>query len=450
MNRCYENTQLTYALMLIYRSDMGNGGRPVERPAHLSAEQRLDAQRRTREWRSQCGLSQRDMASEIGVGYSTYRLWENGQDRYAGPTRLQADQLNKALCKRLAGRYADGEAFEAWGWPRQQDMSYAQVTSLLHETGFEVPRANPNGSVPACVFWVHRVREPTLVHGVFSLAAAAATRAGLPVHLLLDDVELTDGERSDRCEEIVSRIRGWIAFASGNDARLTTSLYSEVLTDEYLMRRGWSAVIDYLSTSTSVLQFLRASKAISPQQYSTDAEASALELLRNENSIRTDRLLTALRNWLVFEAEIGRLLDMPSTGSGSVVTLGGGDERVLWDIWRRGCPRGLPARVQHILLKPMPTPSSQTWDEPALTASDTSRSALESYLIKRIRSDGHTDLVDWLLKAAVRLPAELSPAFRDGLLPLPASTEILTGAFSQEPARAVAPLARAIVEWFAV
>jgi transcriptional regulator with XRE-family HTH domain len=428
---------------------MANGGRPVERPAHLSAEQRRDAQRRTREWRTQCGLSQRDMAREIGVGYSTYRPWENGQDRYAGPTRLQADQLNKALRRQLAGRYADGEALEVWGWLRQQDMSYAQVTSLLHDTGFEVPRANPNGGVPACVFWVHRVREATLVHGVFSLAAAAATRAGLPVHLLLDDVELTDGERRDKCEEIESRIRGWVAFASGNDARLTTSLYSEVLTDEYLMRRGWSAVIDYLSTPTSVLQFLRASKAISPHQYSTDAEASALELLRNESSIRTDRLLTSLRNWLVFEAEIGRLLNLPSTGSGSVVTLGGGDEKVLWDIWRRGCPRGLPARVQHIFLRPMPTPSSQTWDEPALTASDTSRSALESYLVKRTRSDGHTDLIDWLLKAAVRLPAELSPAFREGLMPLPASTEILTGAFSQEPARAVAPLARAIVEWFA-
>ena len=97
----------------------------------------------------------------------------------------------------------------------------------------------------------------------------------------------------------------------------------------------------------------------------------------------------------------------------------------------------------------MPTPSSQTWDEPALTASETSRSALEGYLIRRIRSDGHTDLVDWLLKAAVGLPGALNPGFRDGLSPLPASTEILTGAFSQEPARAVAPLARAIVEWFA-
>ena len=160
------------------------------------------------------------------------------------------------------------------------------------------------------------------------------------MHLLLDDGELTDDERQGRCEEIESRIRGWIAFASGNDARLTTSLYSEVLTDEYLMRRGWSAVIDYLSTSTTVLQFLRASKAISPQQYSTDAEASALELLRNENSIRTDRLLTALRNWLVFEAEIGRLLDMPSTGSGSVVTLGGGDEKSALGHLAPGLPTG--------------------------------------------------------------------------------------------------------------
>ena len=41
---------------------------------------------------------------------------------------------------------------------------------------------------PAGFFWVHRAREPNLVHGVFSLAAAAATRAGLPVHLLLDDL----------------------------------------------------------------------------------------------------------------------------------------------------------------------------------------------------------------------------------------------------------------------
>jgi hypothetical protein len=284
---------------------------------------------------------------------------------------------------------------------------------------------------------------------VFSLAAAAATRAGLPVHLLLDDVELTDGERSDRCEEIESRIRGWIAFASGNDARLTTSLYTEVLTDEYLMRRGWSAVIDYLSTSTTVLQLLRASKAISPQQYSTDAEASALELLRNENSIRTDRLLTALRNWLVFEAEIGRLLGVPSTGSGSVVTLGGGDERVLWEVWRRGCPGGLPARVQHIFLRPMPTPSSQTWDEPALMASETTRSGLEGYLIRRSTADRHTDLVEWLLKSAVRLPGALNPGFRDGLAPVLADSGTLLRAFSQEPTRAVAPLVNAIVEWFA-
>ena len=223
-----------------------------------------------------------------------------------------------------------------------------------------------------------------------------------------------------------------------------------MLTDEYLMRRGWSAVIDYLSTPISVLQFLRASKAISPQQYSTDAEASALELLRNESSIRTDRLLTALQ-------ELAGVRGGDRRGC-SICRQIGPDR---WSRWAAATSRccgksgagaahdGLPARVQHIFLRPMPTPSSHTWDEPALTASETSRSALEGYLIRRTRSDGHTDLVDWLLKAAVDLPAELNPAFRDGLSPLSASTEILRGAFSQEPARAVAPLARAIVEWFA-
>ena len=172
---------------------MASRGRPVERPAHLSQEQRTRAQTQTLQWRQQCELSQREMAAEIGVSYASYRPWESGRDDHAGPTRLQADQLDKALRRLLADRYVEGEAFDIWGWPRQQDMSYDRVVELLRSAGFDVPRLQPNGRSPVGVFWVHRAREPNLVHGVFSLAAAAATRAGLPVHLLLDDLEGATG-----------------------------------------------------------------------------------------------------------------------------------------------------------------------------------------------------------------------------------------------------------------
>src|SRR5713226_676726 len=96
---------LTGRLLLIYRSVMAPRGRPVERPAHLSREQRTRAQARALEWRQQCGLSQREMAAEVGVSYASYRPWENGRDDHAGPTRLQAEQLDKALRRLLRGQY---------------------------------------------------------------------------------------------------------------------------------------------------------------------------------------------------------------------------------------------------------------------------------------------------------------------------------------------------------
>src|SRR5215469_15023130 len=127
-------------LLLIYRIDMTQPGRPVERPAHLSQEQRLDAQNRTKHWRELARLSQRDMAAEIGVSHPTYRPWENGSGQNAGPTRLQAEQLDKALRRLLRGAYLDGEAFDAWGWPRQQDMHYGRVVEVLRAASFDVPR----------------------------------------------------------------------------------------------------------------------------------------------------------------------------------------------------------------------------------------------------------------------------------------------------------------------
>ena len=111
---------------------MAPRGRPVERPAHLSPEQRARAQARTLEWRQQCGLSQREIATEIGVSYASYRPWENGREDHAGPTRLQAEQLDRALRRLLRSRYMEGEAFDVWGWPRQQDMSYDQVVAVSY------------------------------------------------------------------------------------------------------------------------------------------------------------------------------------------------------------------------------------------------------------------------------------------------------------------------------
>jgi hypothetical protein len=387
------------------------------------------------------------MAREIGVSYAAYRTWEGGSDPHAGPTRTQTEQLDKALRRLLRDRYVDGEAFDVWGWPRQQDMSWERVDELLRATGFQVPRLKTNGRPPAEVLWVHRVREPNLVHGVFSFAAAAVTRAGLPVHLVLDDVAEPD-RRGDQSDELESRIRTWVAFASGDDTKLTTSLFSEVLTDTYVADRGWSAINDYLNPKSRVLDFLLASKAVSPQQYSTNAQESVLELLRNADRLNSDRLLTPLRNWLVFEAEIARMLDRSTANeSESVITLGGEDERTLWELWHRGCSADLATRVRHIYLRPMPIPDYRApWQEPALTARS-NRTWLTAYLTNHTVSEGNTELIEWLLRSAVRLPATLNPGFSDRLDSSLSDIAALLRAPSGELAKVAGVTAKAVVEW---
>ncbi len=127
-------------------------------------------------------------------------------------------------------------------------------------------------------------------------------------------------------------------------SKLSTKLYSEVLSEPYLSERGWSALNDYLNPRIGVLDFLVASKAISPQLYTINAEESVQAMLRNAESLGAERLLTPLRNWLVFEKQIGWILAQSSGGmANSVITLGGEDERKLWTRFtvaaRTTCPR---------------------------------------------------------------------------------------------------------------
>src|SRR5258708_10209392 len=110
---------------------MANGGRPVERPVHLTRDQRRRAQEQTSEWRRLTGLSQRELADKVAVGHSTYRTWENSKEPKAGPTRLSCEQLNRTLRQLLGSRYRDGDAFELWGWPREWEMRYERVVELL-------------------------------------------------------------------------------------------------------------------------------------------------------------------------------------------------------------------------------------------------------------------------------------------------------------------------------
>ena len=52
-----------------------------------------------KEIRKQLGLSQEDLARELGVSFATVNRWENGQ---VSPSKLAKAQLN-AFCTRMKG-----------------------------------------------------------------------------------------------------------------------------------------------------------------------------------------------------------------------------------------------------------------------------------------------------------------------------------------------------------
>jgi transcriptional regulator with XRE-family HTH domain len=424
---------------------MSSVGRPVERPTHLTPQQRRGAQAQTAAWRRSSGLSQKDMAKKIGVGESTYRMWETGTENYAGPTYQQAKDLNKTLLSLLGGTYSDGQALGIWGWPAEWELSFSRFTDIMRSAGLAMP--HPLATRPSAVLWVQRLREPNLVHGVLAMAAAAATRAGLSVHLLLDDIDLPQARRQVLRDEFAFRLSCWFEFAAGNKGLLTSAVYSDILTGQVLEQRAWAAICRYLNPRSSVLEFLLASKALSPLQYNTDAYQSVLELVRQAESLKADRLITPIRNWIVFEQEISKLTNRYRAGNGLIVTLGGEDERVLWELWHRGCAEELSERVRHIYLRPIPMPSYRVpWQEPALTTK-TTRPWLTAYLRNRMAHDGNTDITEWILNAAIGLPAALNSDYRARLPASLARPAVLFSQSTDQLAEVVPALAEAVVRW---
>ena len=402
---------------------------------HLTEAERQAARRQTAEWRNETGLSQRDLALRLNISESNYRGWESGP----GPSRNMRSRSIASYAGSLPESYRAGQAMTIWGWQPEEEMTYEQVAGLLRKAGFLVPDSQAPG--PAVVLWVHRLRHPNLVHGVFALAAAAATRAGLAVHLLVDDIDVPLRQRRGMQTTFDSKIRSWFEFASGRTAQLTTQTYSAIVTDELLSEHGWAAVDAYLNADVDVLEFLLASKVVSPLLHRTNAEESVLSLVRSRNSAR--RLTTPLRNWLVFDHEIASLLGDPQASPVPIVTLGGEDEETLWDLWDRGCSDQLSDSVQHIYLRPLPI---APWDEEALAVT-ASRTMIADFLRSRTGSSNHADLLEWLCKAAIGLPAALSPSFAASLDPPLTDTEALT----RGPASRLLPhapdIAAAMVDW---
>jgi hypothetical protein len=267
---------------------------------------------------------------------------------------------------------------------------------------------------PRLIFWPVRLRaRPSVINMVQSLAAAALSARGAKVVVCLDDYWVDDRER--RTERFRHEVRRWfdlVPDANWPEIVPLQELLERDETDgepedvEALRRptRPWDVAREALGErNPSVLNLLMAAKVIPdipPEQLAENAET----IVRALESRNARLLLTPFTLW----AHLNKLLlGMPTA---SVMTLGGREEKTLWDMWRLVFNHGV-----HQLYNP--TINSLT--NQSLMVRWTDVDDLRAYLTQALADDdwamsGH--YLRWLVQNAFLLPTYLRngtpPTFR--------------------------------------
>jgi hypothetical protein len=309
--------------------------------------------------------------------------WERElvSEREAGPAARPLD-----LLRQLDNRFQ-------WecSWPREQPVS------------------------PGLVFWPVRLRPAaSVINMVQAIAAAALSAREVEIFICLDDFNVEDGKRSS--ERFARDIRRWFALVPNSRPPTIASLQTFIESTEqppddhrprHLMRpiRPWDVAREALGDrDPTVLDVLMAAKIIpdlSDDQLMLQADQIVTALAaRGGRHLMTPFTLWAQLNDL--------LIDTPTL---TVLTLGGKEERRLWEMWRFAFDHGVSQLYN---------PTIRSLTNQSLMVRWADAATLENYLRDAMNEPdwmepGH--YVRWLVQNAYLLPSHLtergSPVFRD-------------------------------------
>jgi predicted MPP superfamily phosphohydrolase len=247
------------------------------------------------------------------------------------------------------------------------------------------------------VYWPVRLRKPTVIHAVQAYASAGLQRLGAEIVLCLDDLGNAEGSVS----AFSDRVSRWLGNAAGDPGRLQIRTFGEIVTRERYVA-AWELLQGWLADARYQLKDILAISKIWPR----DSDLSGFAALLSR---KPRRLLTPALVWTC----LVHLLD--ENPDHQIITLGGYDERPLWDAWRDGIKKSFP--VGHLYV-------------PELTHSDTVNTQLAVHMARpdtNLSWDSREDiryslrdafstedwfesgrLLPWVLAGAVRLPRYLN------------------------------------------
>jgi hypothetical protein len=218
------------------------------------------------------------------------------------------------------------------------------------------------------------------------------------VELHLDDTDLTEAVAAAWAAEFHEAVRAWFS-ACGATVMPKVYRLSELLKsiqEPELSGRLWRLTCDLYSPTTSTFDSLVATKAI-------DADINNLTVSKSPAS----RLLRPVYTWLSLEAALDRHGLMDHTDA-PVVTLGGQDERKMWDLWRSRTAVPSVASVYVPRLEP-PAEGADLWKYHELARDTPYRERDLARFVRQALADSDgSSLLYWFYTVAVELANKAS------------------------------------------
>jgi hypothetical protein len=206
------------------------------------------------------------------------------------------------------------------------------LRQLDREFGWRLEGGTPTAP-PSMLYWPVQLRQPTLIHAVQALVAAALSARGMTVLLCFDD--LSADVHPDELRRVMhADVQRWFRLVEGAKPPVVESLESfceagrvaERLLDPTMLVRPthpWAVERDYYRQGT-LYDLAKTVKAV-PDTDADDADPVAVKT--GLTTTRAERLWSPLAIWaylhyLLLDTQVER-----------VVTLAGDDERTMWRLW---------------------------------------------------------------------------------------------------------------------
>jgi hypothetical protein len=272
------------------------------------------------------------------------------------------------------------------------------IQTLQHSFGFRwEPLRSLQIGTHFVVYWPVRLRQPTPIHAVQCFSAAALQRRGATINLYLDDL----GGKECSVEFFMDRVRLWTQHVGGDFEAIQVRLFSEVITSE-VADSIWDNIHIWLGSTEYRLEKVLQIAKLLPREIGTLNWSDVVKQ-------RPRRLLNPPLVWTCLG-----LAKADSNGQ-PVLTLGGYDERFLWEAWRE-LTNSLEGSAGHLYGAELAEPGTDRAQALHMARTEMAWSSRDDILraLERDQQPNNAEpfprarLMSWLLLGCIALPRYLA------------------------------------------